>query len=130
MLVTFNGPDKTFKYYSFYDVLNGKVSPDAFKNKIVLIGPTAVGVGTLYVTPVSYNFPAVEMVANIVENMLHKRFLTRPPWSPGLELGLIVLIGIFITFALSRLKALLGAIVTTALLIALTGTGIFFFVCR
>ncbi|MFH1619357.1 MAG: CHASE2 domain-containing protein, partial [bacterium] len=86
MLITFNGPDRTFRYYSFYDVLNGKVAPEAFKNKIVLIGPTAVGVGMLYVTPVSHNFPGVEVVASVVENLLHKRFLLRPQWAFQTEL--------------------------------------------
>ena len=40
------GPGKTFAYYSFFDVINNKVSADRFKDRIVLLGPTAVGLGT------------------------------------------------------------------------------------
>lgn len=127
MLVTFNGPDHTFRYYSFYDVLNGKVAPEAFKDKIVLIGPTAVGVGTLYVTPVAHNFPGVEVVANVVENLLHKRFLLRPGWAFQAELILIITMGLFMTLVLPRLKALMGAVLTLLLLAGLLGAGIFFF---
>ncbi len=130
MMISYNGPDHTFQYYSFFDVLNGKVAPEAFKNKIVLIGPTAVGVGTLYVTPVAHNFPGVEIVATVVENILHKKFMLRPPWAFQAELLLLIFVGLFITFALPRLKALMGAAVTAVLLAGIAGAGIYFFTAK
>src|SRR5262249_12614571 len=90
MNITYRGPGKTFFYYSFFDVLNDKVSADRFKDRIVLLGPTAVGLGTQYVTPAGANFPGVEVVANVIENLLNKKFLTRPSWAAGAELGLIL----------------------------------------
>lgn len=126
LLISFN-ESRSYKYYSFYDVLNGKVVPDAFKDKIVLIGPTAQGVGSLYVTPVGKNLPAVEFTANVIDSILHSNFITRPPWGFNAELGLLLLTGLFITFALPRLKALLGAIVTAVLLAGFVGAGIFLF---
>lgn len=122
-LVSFNGPDHTFQYYSFTDVMNDKVALDAFKGKIVLIGLTATGVGTLYVTPVAHNFPAVEIVANSIENILHNRFLTRPAWAANAELGLIALMGLFIMLVLPRLRALWGFVVSLLLLLGLGGAG-------
>ncbi|MEW5905628.1 MAG: serine/threonine-protein kinase, partial [Elusimicrobiota bacterium] len=126
LLISFN-ESRSYKYYSFYDVLNGKVVPDAFKDKIVLIGPTAQGVGSLYVTPVGKNLPAVEFTANVIDSILHSNFITRPPWGFNAELGLLLLTGLFITFALPRLKALLGAIVTAVLLAGFVGAGVFLF---
>ncbi|MDT8287567.1 MAG: serine/threonine-protein kinase, partial [Elusimicrobiales bacterium] len=126
LLISFN-ESGSYKYYSFYDVLNGKVVPDAFKNKIVLIGPTAQGVGSLYVTPVGKNLPAVEFTANVIDSILHSNFITRPPWGFNAELGMLLLTGLFITFALPRLKALLGAIVTAVLLTGFVGAGVYLF---
>jgi len=54
MAVTFVGPPNSsgsmIKHVSFASVLNGSTGSDFFKDKIVLIGPTALGVGTAYVT--------------------------------------------------------------------------------
>ncbi|MBI4424939.1 MAG: CHASE2 domain-containing protein, partial [Elusimicrobia bacterium] len=115
-LVSFNGPYQTFRYYPFHDVLGGKVSLDIFKDKIVLVGPSASGISTLYVTPAAASLPSVELVANVIENMLRQKFLVRPSWARNAELGLIVLMGLFIMAGLPRLKAAGGAAVTFFLL--------------
>ncbi|MFA6091518.1 MAG: CHASE2 domain-containing protein [Elusimicrobiota bacterium] len=130
MLVTFNGPDHTFRYYSFHEVLNGKVSMDVFKDKIVILGPSAAGIATLYVTPVAQSLPSVEFIANVIENILGQRFLVRPPWAVRLELGLIAFCAFFVMFLLPRLKALGGAIITALLLAAAMGAGGWLFVER
>ncbi len=127
MLITFNGPDHTFSYYSAQDVMNDRVSPDALKDKLVLIGLTATGVATLYVTPVAHNFPSVEMVANVIENILDQRFLVRPPWAERLEWLMIGLMGLFVMFVLPRLKALWAFLVSALLLIGLVGAGTYLF---
>ncbi|MBU2573212.1 MAG: CHASE2 domain-containing protein [Elusimicrobia bacterium] len=130
LLIAFNKSHTSFKYYSFYDVLNGKVVPEAFKDKIVLIGLTAQGVGSLYVTPVGKNLPAVEFSANVIENILHSHFITRPDWAAQTELALIVFTGLFITFVLARLKAGLGAVCAAVILAALIGSGIYLFASK
>ncbi|MDE2293488.1 MAG: CHASE2 domain-containing protein, partial [Elusimicrobia bacterium] len=127
MLVTFNGPEHTFRYYSFADVLDGKVPLDVFRDKIVIIGPSAQGVGTVYVTPVAHALPSAEFVANVVENILDRRFLGRPPWALQAELGAIALMGLFVMFLLPRLKAFSGAVVTLALMCGIVGYGFWAF---
>jgi eukaryotic-like serine/threonine-protein kinase len=130
MNITYRGPERTFNYYSFFDVLNDKVAADQFKDKIVLLGPTAAGLGSQYVTPVGATFPGVELVANTIENLLNKKFLTRPTWAAAAELGLIVLIGVFVSFVLPRLKAGMGAVVSIVLLVVLLGAGTYLFVSQ
>ncbi|MEW6041669.1 MAG: serine/threonine-protein kinase, partial [Elusimicrobiota bacterium] len=130
ILVSFNDSKSIFKYYSFYDVLNGKVVPEAFKDKIVLIGPTAQGIGSLYVTPMENNMSAVEFTANVIENILHNRFIIRTANASYIEPGLILLIGIFIILVLPRLKAALAAILTILMFAALVGAGIFLFISK
>src|SRR5215471_8189912 len=130
MNVTYRGPENTFFYYSFFDVLNDKVTADAFKDRIVLLGPTAVGLDTRWVTPAGANFPGAELTANVIENLLNKKFLTRPQWAGLAELAVTLLIGIFVSFILPRLKAGMGAVVSVVLLVVLLGAGTWLFVAQ
>ena len=128
MAVTFLGPSAdTIKRASFRDVLAGSVSQDFFKDKIVLIGPTALGVGSNYVTPVAGDFPSVEVIAHSVENMLHSRFLTRPPWAQQLEWGMVAVLGLFIMLLLPRMRAFWGLVVSLMLCLSVLGAGTYFF---
>ncbi|MBI4657073.1 MAG: CHASE2 domain-containing protein [Elusimicrobia bacterium] len=128
LLISFNTNKPAFKSYSFYDVINGKVVPEAFKDKIALIGLTAQGLGSLYVTPIENNLPAVEFTANAVENMLNGYFITRPEWSRNAELGLILFTGLFIILLLPRLKAFMGALLAGLVLAGFVFAGIYMFV--
>ena len=121
---------KAFKYYSFYDVMNGKVVPEAFKDKIVLIGLTAQGVGSLYVTPTDSAMSAVDLTANVVDNILSGRFISRPSWALPVELALIFIAGIFTAFVLPRLKAGMGAVLAGGMFAALLAAGMFLFTSK
>ncbi len=128
-LIAFN-KSKTFRYYSFYDVINGKIVPEAFKDKIVLIGLTAQGVGSLYVTPADSAMTTVDFTANVVDNILTSRFVARPDWAFPAELGLIIFAGLFTAFALPRLKAGTGALAAGLLFGGLVAAGIFLFTSK
>lgn len=77
MIINYCGPEHTFKYYSFHDVIDGKVPPDAFRNKIVFLGATASGLGDFVATPFSSQTPGVEKHATVTENILHGKFVVR-----------------------------------------------------
>ncbi|MEK7858022.1 MAG: CHASE2 domain-containing protein [Elusimicrobiota bacterium] len=128
MLITYNGPEQTFRTFSYQDVMNDKVSMDAFKDKIVIIGPTASGVATVYVTPLTANFPPIETIATVVENILHSKYMVRPVWSEKAEWGLLGVVGLFIMFVLPRLRALAGLVVSLVLMAGLMGAGTHLFV--
>ena len=72
----------------------------------------------------------MEITANTIEDLLNKKFLTRPSWAFGVEFGLILLIGLFVSFGLPQLKAAMGAIVSAALLVVLLGVGTWLFVSQ
>ncbi|MBI2789553.1 MAG: CHASE2 domain-containing protein [Elusimicrobia bacterium] len=128
MPVTFNGPQDTIKVVSYATLMSDKpLAADLFKDKIVIIGPTATGIATLFVTPVAQGFPSMEIVANVIENVLHAKFLTRPPWAEKAELGLLAFIGLFIMAILPRLKALWGLVVSIFLILGLFGAGTYLF---
>ena len=60
MIINYSGPFGTFPYYSFFDVINGKIDANAFKNKIVLVGHLATGIADLNITPLGHNFPGIQ----------------------------------------------------------------------
>jgi CHASE2 domain-containing sensor protein/signal transduction histidine kinase len=68
--------------YAFSDVLQGKISPSALQNKIVVIGATAAGLDPL-ATPFDRNPPSqgVYLQATLINNLLKDNLLQVPPRS-------------------------------------------------
>ncbi|MCX5858313.1 MAG: adenylate/guanylate cyclase domain-containing protein [Proteobacteria bacterium] len=110
MMVNFYGPGHTFPHYSASDVVTGKLDPALFKDKIVLVGATAIGIYDIRATPFSPVFPGVEVHANVMENILHGDFLIRPEWMSIFDLGAILALGLFLGLVLPRVRAAYGLI--------------------
>jgi CHASE2 domain-containing sensor protein/signal transduction histidine kinase len=68
--LNFAGPAGTFRHVPALDVLNGRVAPDAFAGKLVLIGATASGVSDILATPTSRTMSGVEVLANATQTVL------------------------------------------------------------
>lgn len=111
-----------FQVDSFYDVLSGKIPASKYAGKIVLIGATAAGVGTMQVTPVSPAMAPVESLAHAVSSILQEHFFVTPPWAHWASLGVMLLVGCYLALLLPQLGAGMGASLTIALLLSLLGT--------
>lgn len=122
------GPRVTFRQTPFSKVYKNEIQTSLFRDKIVVIGPTAPGIGDRFVTPISGHLPGVELIANSVANILKQRFFTRPEWIPLLELGLLIIFGMYLSFVLPRMRAGTGAVATLVLFLAFgtAGTVLFF----
>ncbi len=59
-----------FRYVSAADVVAGRVDPDVFKDRIVLVGTSAPGLTDLRATPLSAAFPGVEIHASLISGAL------------------------------------------------------------
>jgi adenylate cyclase len=95
LLITYQGPWGTFRHYSIADVLQKKFTPGTFKERLVLIGATATGIGDLRATPFGgTNYPGVEIHANVIDNILNDRFLKRDARSALIDALLIFTFGI------------------------------------
>jgi len=114
-----SGP--TFATYSFHDVQANKVASSAFKNKTVLIGATAAGVGRAYVTPVSPNLGGPELTANVIASILNQDFYIHPEWARWVELGGMAFILLYLMLVWPRMGPGVAAVVSFALLIGLVG---------
>jgi len=127
-LINWNqGPDVAFHQTPFSKVFRNQVKTSLFRDKIVIIGAIAPGIGDRYVTPVSGNLPGVDVIANSVANILNQRFFSRPAWTSLTELAMLILFGLFVSFVLPKMKAGTGALTTLGLLVGYGGAGTFLF---
>lgn len=108
MLINFRGYPKTFPYYSITDILHHRIPEETFKDKIVLIGATAIGIYDIRVTPFAAIFPGLEIHANVIDNILRGDFLIRPNWLKIFDIFAIILLGIILGVIIPRIKALTG----------------------
>ena len=111
-----------FPVDSFFDVKSGKIPFDKYRDKIVLIGPTAAGVGSTFVTPISSAMPAVLIQAHAVSSILSEHFYVAPSWGVWAEKLVFLLIAAYLIALVPRLKAGTAAAITGGLLVLLLAT--------
>lgn len=80
-----------FEYISATDVIEGRVDPARFRDRIVLVGASAPGIGDRHTTPVSIDTPGVEVQATLIAGALagHMPYV---PWHAELTVSLITLL--------------------------------------
>ena len=110
-----------FPVDSFFDVKSGKVPYAKYRDKVVLIGPTAAGLGSAFVTPVNAAMPAVLIEAHAISSLLSEHFFVAPEWGYMAELAVFALIAIYLILGLPRIKAGVAALITVLLLAGLVG---------
>jgi signal transduction histidine kinase len=106
MMINFAGPAGTFSYYSIADLIDGKLAPSVFTDKIVLIGAGAESMGDSRVVPFMHysttdnqrrqggqEMPGVEIHANIINTIRGGlSFRALPDWLAfAIALAVIVL---------------------------------------
>jgi len=108
-----------FQVDSFYDVLQGKIPASKYRNKVVLIGATAIGVGDSMVTPIDPSMSPVLTLAHSVSSILNEDFFIQPSWGVFATIGSFVLVALYLMFVLPGMSAAAGFIVTTLMFMAL-----------
>ena len=111
-----------FPVDSFYDVFTGKIPAEKYRDKIVLIGGSAAGVGTLQVTPISTGMAPAVILAHSISSILQGDFLITPSWATMAQIGVFMLVALYLILLLPRLNAAIGAAVTAALFAVLLVT--------
>ena len=128
MLINFQGPAQTYQHVSFADVAAGHFPPGTFARKIVLVGPTAIGIGDMHPVPLQpADFPGVEIHANVLDTMLTQRFLHRGLRAEVIDLGFILLFGLGLGWVLARVSSSWTTPVTAVVLGAFLGLAYFIF---
>jgi CHASE2 domain-containing sensor protein len=108
-----------FPVDSFYDVLSGKIPAEKYRDKIVLIGASAAGVGSLQVTPISSGMAPVLTLAHSLSSILKGDFFVTPRWADAAQIGIFLLVALYLIVVLPHLNAAMGALLTGTFLITL-----------
>ena len=127
MLINYRGPNRTFPMYSISDLLDRNLPAGTFKDKIVLIGATAIGIYDLRVTPYSPNMAGIEKHASVVDNILKGDFLRR---APDLDIPLIFIFTLLLGILIPRLGARSGAAVFIVLFAVFSGFVYYLFIAK
>jgi len=125
MLIHYYGPDRTFPYISVVDIFEKKVKREEIKDKIVLVGATAVGIYDLRVTPTSPAMPGIEKHATVIGSMLRQDFITQVP--NYVNVLMVLIAGILFTLLIVRMKAVFGAILAAIFIVVIFITGYYLF---
>ncbi len=118
------GGKSAFTEDSFYDVYQGKIPVEKYKDKIVLIGATAAGIGTQLKTPLDEAVQPAMFLAHTIASILNQDFFIAPEWAGFIEgrFGLaFLLVALYLILVLPKLNAGLAAIISFVLFVLLLG---------
>ncbi|MHB8836640.1 MAG: CHASE2 domain-containing protein [Candidatus Methylomirabilia bacterium] len=119
LYINYYGGTRSFRHISAADVLSGRVPPGALRDKLVVLGTTAVATYDTIVTPFAANVAGVEKNATVAANIITNDFLHDAPRL--LDALIVLLIGPAV-FLLCRRRgaasAFLGIFLFTLLLLA------------
>lgn len=122
MFIRYSAKAGEFEQIPYYMVLTGEVDPEYFRDKIVLVGVTAIGVADdYYFTPIDRAYPmyGIEVHANIISQLQEGLSWTEvPKWAEILLMAAISLLSFFILRKLRLLYSTLATFAIVAVYIA------------
>jgi adenylate cyclase len=127
VMINYRGGQKSFPHISVTDILNDRFSPNTFKDKLVIVGVTAIGVYDLRVTPFDTDFPGVEINANLMDSIISRDFLYQPAHAQIYNIIAMILLGGYLGWLLPKVKVIPGAITALVFLTGYVLLCLFFF---
>ena len=103
--VNFSPHDREGRYVSAKDVIDNTVPTERIQGKFILVGTSATGLLDIRATPIDSALPGVEVHANILETILGKSQLDRPPDVLGQEVTFAILVGVLMIVLLPNIGA-------------------------
>ncbi len=102
------------RYISAADLFAGTVKAEDVGGRIILVGTPVVGLGDVRATPLDAAVPGVEIHAQVLEQLLSRKLLSRPDWALGLESALTLVFLTLLATTLARLSPALAATLSVA----------------
>jgi adenylate cyclase len=115
------------RFVSAVDVLEGRDDPALLEGRIVMVGVTAIGLESFHMTSLRRLQSAVEIHAQVAENIGDNAALVRPPWARFIEALAFLLSAAFVVVRVPTMKptAAIAVPVTCVLLITAGGVAAF-----
>ncbi|MBF0322220.1 MAG: CHASE2 domain-containing protein [Magnetococcales bacterium] len=110
------GPVNPGRYFSVGDLLEGKLAPDLFQGRLVLVGSSAAGLQDIHVIPMQGQISGAEIQAQAIETILQGIALDRPGYALWLEQLLTTVMGLLLILLVSKM----GVRFTTILFLSLS----------
>jgi len=110
---------KAYEVVSFKDVHNGRVKASRFRNKVVLIGLTYLDAVKPVTLPTGDMVAPAMFQADILASLTNNDGYKSPLWNNWLQLATIVIIGLYLSLAVPRLKLATGLALTAVLVVLL-----------
>lgn len=110
---------------SFFDVLSSKIPATKYAGKVVVIGATAAGVGTQFPVPGYPSLSPAETIAHITSSILQEHFIVQPGWATWANSVVLVVLCLYLIFAMPWLSAGMAATSTALLFLGLLGAEFF-----
>lgn len=104
-----------FEIYPFHSVLSGDIKPDAFRNKIVLIGLAADSLANYHETPLGGKMPPVLIEAHTISALLQGDIFSTPSWTYWARYLLYLLVAVYLIYLLPKVSMGTGLAITTLL---------------
>ncbi len=114
--IAFDRTGEAFSVYPFSRVAQGRVSPESFRNKAVLIGVTAPEAAPRHGASLGEELAGVEIAAHALASLLAPRHLSRPGWTFYVELLFLLQIALFLALVIPRIRPLPGLLMMGSLL--------------
>jgi len=125
LLLRYRGARRVFPYVSAADVLNGSAPAGVFRDKLVLVGTTALGTREVVSTPLDTLFAGVEVQATMADNLIQQDSVHRPSYAAALETEVVVALGILLILLVRRFGLNWAALVTSMIVAMVWGGAIF-----
>ena len=131
-LIPFAGPPGTYPSVAFSSVLRGDVPADLLRDRIVLVGATAAGLGDRFAVPTGGDrdlMAGVEVQANIADALMHGSLRSVAPLWVSFACAAIALLALWIGFLFvgPRMNLVAAVVIVAGLMIVavalLTGFG-------
>jgi adenylate cyclase len=107
------------RYFSLGDVFEPEFDVKRVSGRVVLVGSTVEGLKDLRATPLAPVMPGIEIHAQILEQIIGGRYLTRPYNADDIEkyylggFGLVLLVFLYRRSAIAGSAVLIGALAVT-----------------
>ena len=117
--INYVSPKTSFSTYSASDLLDEKINLSNLKGRLIIISLTSTGQGYAFNTPVMKKMPQPQLLANVIENMLHSNYVKQVNLAGPVNILIMLGFGLFCAFILPQVGIVYRMIILSVFLIIL-----------